>query len=472
MKKIIILFVVMVSIAITNFVHAQNLTGNWYGLLEIPGKKLRINFHIKATNTGFVTTMDSPDQGAQGVPTDKTTINGSELIIEASKLGMIYKATFVKEKDELQGSFTQGPGTLPLNLSRKELVSETKLTKRPQDPTDFPYKQEEVTFKNTNAGNELAGTLTLPSNGQVSKIVILISGSGPQDRNEEIQQFNHRPFLVWSDYLTRKGIAVLRYDDRGVGKSTGDFAKATTADFAEDVESAVDFIKSRPDLKSLKIGLMGHSEGGMIAPIVASKNPSVKFMVLLAGPGIPISDLMVRQVKDQMQLAGVSDKLITSTAALNKKIYTTAGDFKNLNDAEFKTKIDSALLKVFRNNNSEHDSEEVITQKVSNTSKQLDSPWFRYFISFNPQQYLSKVTCPVLAINGTLDMQVSSDENLKGIKESLAKAGNKNFEIFPILNLNHLLQLAKTGSVAEYSELEETVNPQALEKVTHWIEKI
>lgn len=461
----------MIAVCISNFLAAQDLTGSWYGILDLPGNKLRINFHIKATGQDFTTTMDSPDQGAKGIPMDKTTVRGSEVLIETAKMGMTYKATFDPASNELKGSFTQGPGSIPLNLSRKEKSNEKAVLKRPQDPASFPYQQEEVTFKNKRSGNELAGTLTLPKDGKVSKIVILISGSGPQDRNEEVAQFNHRPFLVWSDYLTKKGIGVLRYDDRGVGKSTGTFATATSADFADDAEAAVEFIQSRQELKGLKIGLIGHSEGGMIAPMVASRNPAVKFIVLLAGPGIPISELMVEQNRDQMKLAGVSDSVIAATSTTNRRLYQAVVNLKGLNEQDFKTKLEAVLFKELRNNNTEHASEAVIAQQVNSNVKQFDAPWFKYFLAFNPQTYLSKVKCPLLAINGTLDMQVSSESNLKGIKESMIKAGNKNFEIFPIKNLNHLLQLAKTGSLAEYAQLEETVNPQALDKVAVWIAK-
>lgn len=468
MKKMIML---IIAVGISNFLYAQDLTGTWYGLLEIPGNKLRINFHIKAIDGGFSTTMDSPDQGANGIPIDKTTIQGNELTIEANKIGMVYKATFNPASNELKGSFTQGPGSLPLNLSRKEQSNEKKVLKRPQDPLTFPYQQEEVTFKNKQAGNELAGTLTMPKEGKVSKIVILISGSGAQDRNEEVAQFNHRPFLVWSDYLTKEGIAVLRYDDRGVGKSTGNFATATSADFATDVEAAIAFIQSRQELKGLKIGLVGHSEGGMIAPMVASRNPAVNFIVLLAGPGIPIAELMVEQNRDQMKLSGVSDSAITANSATNRRLYQAVINMKALNEQDFKSKMEPVLRKEFLAHTNEQVSEAVIAQQINANVKQLSAPWFRYFLAFNPQVYLAKVKCPVLAINGTLDMQVSSDSNLKGIKESLIKAGNKNFEIVPFKNLNHLLQLAKTGSLAEYAQIEETVNQQALEKVAFWIEK-
>ena len=212
---------------------------------------------------------------------------------------------------------------------------------RPQDPISFPYKQEEVLISNTKSSVQLAGTLTIPSNGKVSKIVILITGSGPQNRNEEV--LNHRPFLVWSDWLTRHGIAVLRYDDRGVGKSTGEFSTATTFDFADDVEAAISFIRSRRDLNKLSIGLMGHSEGGLIAPMIASRNKNVKFIVLLAGPCTSIYQLGLQQSADMSRVAGVSEAVITQNLALNKKFFDLTLQDSSLSTRQLKNNIDTLL---------------------------------------------------------------------------------------------------------------------------------
>jgi pimeloyl-ACP methyl ester carboxylesterase len=459
---------------LSNLLYAQDLTGSWSGVLQVPGTALHIVFNVSAASSGFTSTMDSPDQGARGIPTSTTNISGNDITIEAQNLGISYKGNFLPDSNIIKGIFKQGPANLPLTLSKgsEHKATVVKLAKRPQDPVNFPYKQEEVSFQNVKAGNQLSGTLTMPSSGKVSKIVVLISGSGPQNRDEEVLQFNHRPFLVWSDWLTRNGIAVLRYDDRGVGKSTGHQANATTADFADDAESAITYISQRPDLKGLAIGFLGHSEGGMIAPIVAVRNPLVKFMVLLAGPGVPISELMVKQNSEQMRLAGASDSIIVSTSATNRKIFTAVGNCKTLSAEDFKVKMDTVLFSIFRGDKMGNPSAENIAQLVSQEFKALNTPWFRYFIAFNPADYLTKVKCPVLAINGTLDMQVNSDANLNGIKTSLLKAGNKKFEIVPIPGLNHLLQKATTGSLSEYAEISETVNPIALEKVSNWINKL
>lgn len=346
------------------------------------------------------------------------------------------------------------------------------MPKRPQDPTSYPYKQEEVTFVNSKAGDKLAGTLTMPLVGTASKIVVLITGSGPQNRNEEDKQINHRPFLILSDWLTRNGIAVLRYDDRGVGKSTGVFATATTADFADDADAAINYIQGRSDLSKLSIGLIGHSEGGVIAPMVASRNNAVKFICLLAGPGVPIHQLMLQQTKDRLRLQGVSPNDIKTAVSANERAFQFLQDNARLNTVELKVKMDTTLFNDVRKFPKSLLRGMTVDDFIKFGSAQLSSPWVRYFWSVNPAEYLTKVKCPVLAINGTLDMTVLYTDNLAAIKSALQKAGNKNHQEIALRGLNHLFQAAKTGAGSEYSQIAETINPQALETVSTWINKL
>lgn len=466
MKKCLITFVFILAVT-TSF--AQSIAGDWYGTLNVNGASLHLVFHIVKTADKYTTTWDSPDQGAKGLGTTATTVNGNQLAIDASAFNIKYTGTFVPDSNKIKGSFTQGAAILPLVLStNKNSAIATKPAARPQDPKDFPYKQEEVTFINPKAGDRLAGTLTIPANGKISKVVILITGSGPQNRNEEL--FNHRPFLVWSDWLTRRGVAVLRYDDRGIAKSTGDFTGATTADFADDAEAAVNYLRSRTDLKNAAIGLMGHSEGGIIAPMVASRNKAVKFVVLLAGPGISSEQLMQKQSADQMQLLGAPEKAITQALASNDKIYKLIKQNQNLPTAEFKVKADTLLYQIARAFSPGTMGNQTADEFVKAKSASIVSPWFRYFMTLNPDDYLKKVTCPLLAINGTLDKQVNSTANLAGIKASMEKSGNKHYQVVPLTDLNHLLQKATTGSLAEYGQIEETIDPIALKTVSDWIE--
>ncbi|WP_374950034.1 alpha/beta hydrolase family protein [Mucilaginibacter sp.] len=471
MKRILSL---LTFLMMTSALSAQRIEGTWYGTLQLPGgNHLAVVFHINKSGTVYLATMDSPDQGANGLPIDATTIDRDQIKMEAAKFQIKYTGTYLPDSNMIKGIFTQGPGNLPLNLYPNKPVSAvTKAQVRPQDPKSFAYRREEVSFINMKAGNRLAGTLTLPATGKASRIVVLISGSGPQNRDEEIRQFNHRPFLVWSDWLTRHGIAVLRYDDRGVGASTGAFAAATSADFADDAGAAVNFIKSRADLKNMSVGLMGHSEGGMIAPMLAARDTRVKFIVLLAGPGVPITELMLQQSADQMRLSGAPDAAIARSSATNKKLYEFMAGHQSLSNNELQMNLDTLLHKQLRNYPAEDLQGQTIDAISQQTLAQLCKPWFRYFIAFKPADYLTKVKCPVLALNGTLDMQVSCSPNLAAIKASLQKAGNKSVQVIPLDNLNHLFQQAKTGNISEYAEISETINPLALEKVTGWINRL
>ena len=465
MKKIISTFTIML---LAVCLQAQTITGDWYGTMPVRGKQIRVVFHISKTGDIYKTTMDSPDQNAIGLPTDNTTVTGNQLTIAAPSLGINYTGNYLPDSNKINGKLSQGPNSTPLILTTTEIkVTKAAPVPRPQDPKDSPYKQEEVVFTNPKDGNTLAGTLTMPADGKASKIVILITGSGPQNRNEEIEQFNHRPFLVWSDWLTRNGIAVLRYDDRGIGASGGVFATSTSADFADDAEAAVSYIQSRPDLKNLAIGLMGHSEGGMIAPMIASHNSAVKFIILLAGPGVPISQLMVEQTEDQLRLGGAPDSAIAQSAALQKKVFAVMNDNKEIPAAELKTKIKTML----NDELGKFPAEALGGRSADDMAQEATTPWLRYFITFDPAVYLTHIKCPVLAMNGTLDMQVRSTDNLKAIKECARKAGNKNVQIVSLDGLNHLFQKAKTGAAPEYGQITETVNPVALNTVTEWLNK-
>lgn len=453
-----------------NLTYAQVITGTWNGELDVNGTSLRIVFHVEKNGDTYKTLMDSPDQGAKDIPTDKTTFDGETLSVEAAQLGMSFSGKLSEENTQLIGEFKQGPATFPLTFKRE--VPEKKVMLRPQDPREFPYRVEEVTFENTSAKVTLAGTLTLPKEGTPKSVVVLISGSGAQNRDEEVIGINHRPFLVLSDYLTRNGIGVLRYDERGVAASTGDFSTATTADFAADTEAAVYYLSQRADLKGASIGLIGHSEGGLIAPMVASKNKAIDFIVLLAAPAIPIPELLILQSK----LISEAEKVPTNIMEANHKILKEAYAFLVENPNLPKEDAQTGLVKIFRAG-LKHFPESVqasITDKdtfVETEAKGLLGPWFRYFIAFNPATYLEQVTCPVLALNGTLDLQVPADENLNAIEQNLSKAGNQQFVIKRMEQLNHLFQKATTGAPSEYKMIEETFNEAAMEAIALWVQK-
>lgn len=467
------IYATIALIFLSSILFAQEPVGTWYGTLNIQGTQLPLVFHVTKTGNEYNTTMDSPQQGSKNMPSSKTTFNNKILTVEASNIGMKYTGTYMPDSNKINGTFEQGTLRTKLVLSNKPAnIVIVKAKPRSQDPKDFPYKQEEISFINPAGGDNLAGTLTLPANGKASKIVVLISGSGPQNRNEELTPYNHRPFLVLSDDLTRQGIAVLRYDDRGIGKSTGNFSKATTADFADDAEAAVKYILSRPDLKNMAIGLIGHSEGGMIAPMVASRNSNVKFIVLMAGPGVPIAELYARQIEDAMKLAGVPADEAAKKTAINVKVFAAMKEGKDLPLPQAETLIELALRKEFDLLPIDELDAAAKTAIVQQTINNYKAPWFRYFIAFDPAVYLAKVKCPVLALNGSLDFQVNCTANLEGIKAALGKAGNKKFEIVPMDGLNHLFQKANTGAETEYGSIEETLNPAVLQKISTWVKGI
>lgn len=454
MKKTITLLLIV----FTPFtMYGQDITGQWNGVLKTQGIQLRVVFHISKTDTGYSSIMDSPDQGVKGFTVSITTFENSKLILKSTLARFEYNGDL---KDTMiVGTFKQNGISFPLNLSRsqKESIQNT-FAKRPQEPIKpYSYYLEDVIFKNNKTNITLAGTLTLPKKEGIYPAVILITGSGPQNRDEEI--FGHKPFLVISDYLTRNGIAVLRYDDRGVAKSTGDFKTATTFDFASDVESAISYLKTRKEINVKKIGLIGHSEGGIIAPMVAAKYKDIDFIVLLAGSGLQGNKLLLLQ-KEKIERAMHIDE---QTIDKGQKIFNGAYNIvlHSAVDSNLKNEIATYFRKSFGSGTTE--------EQINAITNQIVNPWMINFIKFNPVATLEKVKCPVLAIGGEKDLQVPAKENLNTIKIALEKGGNKNIttKIFP--NLNHLFQDCKTGLPNEYSEIEETFSPAALNEITKWI---
>jgi fermentation-respiration switch protein FrsA (DUF1100 family) len=433
----------------------SDIDGAWIGTLEVgAGIKLRVVFHIVNTESGLVTTMDSPDQGMNGLPTTKTTRDGTKLKIDVQKISGAFEGTIDTETNSIVGTWTQG-AEMPLVLHRLKDQSELEL-RRPQNPAKpYPYHDEDVSYENKLQNVTLAATLTIPAGKAPFPAVILITGSGPQDRDESL--LGHKPFLVLSDFLTRHGIAVLRADDRGTGKSTGDFATATTADFATDTEAGIAYLKTRAEIAPHKIGLIGHSEGGIIAPMIAARNPDVAFIVMMAGSGVPGDEILVAQVQAIAESSGKTHEEAVKTAAKQREILALVKSEKDpaVLEKELKEKL----------------SGEGLEAQAGIEIKALTSPWFRYFMAYDPATALRKVTCPVLAINGEKDMQVPPKQNLPAIRKALEQAGNKHFEVDELPGLNHLFQTAKTGSPAEYASIEETISPVALDKMSSWILK-
>ena len=438
--------------------------GDWAGTLDA-GMKLRLVVHLINTGGMWSGTMDSLDQGANGIPFSTVTVDGNKLHFEVKSINGSYDGTLGADGKTITGTWTQSLNALALNLIRGD-ASSLPGPKRPQEPKPpFPYRSEDVSVTGP-GGITLAGTFTAPNGSGPFAAVLLITGSGAQDRNEELM--GHKPFLVLSDYLTRNGIAVLRLDDRGFGKSTGGGASATTEDFAQDAESAVAYLKTRKDVDAKKIGLVGHSEGGIIAPIVAARDKDVAYIVMMAGVGVSMEDLIVRQLSDLARAGGASDAVINDTAvAVHRmcRIALSTTD-KQAGSAQLNAVADSLAAQIAA---SSPTSAAVAKQQAHGISTMIGSPWFRYVLTLKPDETLRQVKQPVLAINGSLDLQVNAKQNLPAIDKALRAGGNKDVTVDELPGLNHLFQTAATGAPVEYSAIEETMSPVALQKISDWI---
>jgi len=434
---------------------ASDIDGDWLGTLDAGMGKLRLLLHIANSEDGLNATMDSLDQNANGIPVSSITRTNTSLKFEMKAIGGAYDGSISQDLSTFTGTWTQMGKSLPLTFKRVKNASELEL-RRPQNPVKpYPYHEEDVAYSNPAAKIQLAATLTIPSGKGPFPAVLLMAGSGPHDRDESIM--GHKPFLVLADYLTRKGIVVLRADKRGVGKSGGDYGQAVMADFASDAGAGVAYLKTRQEVDPHKIGLVGHSEGGIEAPMVAMSDPDVAFVVMMAGPGVPGEQLLAAQLVLIERAAGKSDAEIEKDASIQRDVLATIKKDKN------STELEKDLRLVM--------ARKVPEAQIGMQVKVVSSPWFRDLLEYDPAVTLTKLRCPVLAINGERDLQVPPEQNLPPIRKALEAAGNKNSEVAELPGLNHLFQTAQTGAISEYSEIEETISPSALEKVASWILK-
>ena len=469
MRKLIVstTFFIFIFSALNAQTIPSEIEGKWMGKLNV-GIELRLVFNFEISGDTIYTTIDSPDQGVNGIPTEKTTFNNDEIEISIPLIKGSFSGKYIKDSVIINGVWKQSGGALPIKLLKVDAVEPIK---RPQNPIKpYPYKEEEVVFKNKSADSVfLAGTLTIPEGEGPFKAVILVSGSGPQNRDEFI--LGHSPFLVLSDRLTRKGVIVLRYDDRGIGSSTGDFNAATTMDFATDADAAVKYLKSRKDLNISEIGIAGHSEGGLIAPITASKNKNVDFIVMLAGPGIPGDSILNLQGDLIAKASGFTDSMIYYYSKIRHAIINVV---KEENDMQVITQKIITINKEFLRTTPQYilDAMQMSDKDTTSAVDFYANAWTKYFLSYDPRPTLEKLKIPVLALNGTSDLQVPYKENLNGIEVALKKSGSDNYKLMEMKGLNHLFQVSATGSPAEYSTLEETFNEEAMEIIANWINQL
>lgn len=436
-----------------NSVQSQGITGDWSGNLKVSGMELPLIFHINETDSGLSATMDSPMQGAFGLRVTETSFEDSILRLVVQNAGITYEGTYNEAEKNIKGSFQQANMNLPLVLTRHKEESPA----RPQEPTTpFPYYTEEVSFKNKMDNINLFGTLSLPKETGNFPAVILISGSGPQNRDSEI--FGHKPFLVLSNYLTRNGIAVLRFDERGVGASEGNFDKATSEDFAKDVQAALMYLNSRDEIVQNRIGLIGHSEGGMIAPMVANNTSDVSFIVLLAGQGLAGDTNLLLQKKIFEQRSGFDSITIAQSQNIFKKAYAIIG---NLEGEEMRSTLRNHFGKEFGDSYTEN--------QLNSLVHGLTTPWMQFYLTYDPSPILDNLNIPILALYGENDFQVPPKENSEVIAQSFKNAGNQRGKILVMEGLNHLFQESETGLTGEYAQIEQTISPKVLEVVAQWI---
>ena len=469
-------FVALLIVAIATILAAPATAGSgatqseevrWRGALA--GIEFIVTFTPAEDGSGHTATIDIPAQGLSGGLLTDVLYNNTEIAFTlpiAPPNGATWRATREASATTAEGELEQGANVVPFIM---ELVptGEDVGPDRPQTPEPpFPYNEREVIYTNDAEDTRLAGTLTVPPGSGPFPAALLISGSGAQNRDAEI--LGHKSFLVIADHLTRNGIAVLRVDDRGVGGSTGDMLVATTEDFASDVLAGVRFLAVQPEIDAGRIGLIGHSEGGIVAPMVAAASDDVAFIVLLAGSAIPGRELMVMQLAAVQRSIGRPQDNVEHQIEVQRRLLELAGEGADLPAL---TDVVAELTRIQISNvpEGQRPSTEELEPAIEAEARQLTAPWWRFFLTYDPRTALRQVRCPVLAINGSLDTQVPPGPNLGAIRNALAEAGNDDVTVEELDGLNHLFQTAATGSPAEYAQIEETFAPAVLDLITSWV---
>ncbi len=427
--------------------------GAWSGQLELAGTTLRIVFHLQLDEQNRLSaTLDSPDQGARGIGMGEVTFQSDSLTIQAPVIMGKYEGVMTSDST-LEGTWSQAGQKFPLNLQRQD---QPEVLNRPQEPQPpYPYAEEEVTFENEEQRFTLGGTLTLPQGSGPFPAVVLVSGSGSQNRDEEI--FGHKPFKVIADDLSRKGIAVLRYDDRGVGASGGSAAGATSADNATDARAAIGYLKSREGIDTTRLGIIGHSEGGLIALMIASDMKDLACIVLLAGPAVPGKTILLDQSEHISRLSGIPEPVIRQNREIMDRVYGWMESQESF----------SAWTDSLKSN-----LEPFVADRILNAIQEPSYAWMRYFVMSDPATYFGSIQCPVLALNGEKDSQVMAEKNIPAIREGLEKAGNNQVTARVLPGLNHLFQPCDTGLPAEYGKIEWTFDQDALDLIASWLLKV
>jgi len=438
----------------------------WQGTMEAGARSFEFQFRVLETkDKKRQVELDSFSEGIGGLHVNPT-FNDDGVTFEVTLTKAKFEGKYNEDKTRIDGHWLQSGGKFPLILKKVPLADtrSVKPPKRPQTPKKpLSYNTEEVTFENTDAKITLSGTLTTPRKKGPHAAVVLISGSGPQDRDETVME--HKPFLVLADRLTNAGIAVLRYDERGVGESTGNYAGANSEDLSRDVDAAVNYLKTRPEIDAARIGLIGHSEGGYIAPMIAARRDDVGFIVMLAGPGVPGDQIIMNQAEKIGKASGSSE----SDLVLNRRIQEVLfGAIRSAKGNDVETTIVKKIDEFVATLSAEEQENDIVTQSKAAISTMTD-PWFLFFLTYDPRPALREVKCPVLVLNGARDLQVDPQLNLPEIRKALKAGGNTQIEIHELPDLNHLFQTSRTGLPSEYRQIEETFSPVALDIISKWI---
>jgi pimeloyl-ACP methyl ester carboxylesterase len=433
--------------------------GTWQGAIETGNMRMRLQLHVSHDDQGkLIAAIDSLDQSIQGIPASQVTEYKNELKLELPAFRAQYLGTVSATRDVLNGTWSQNGNIEKLDFQRSERVLDLR---RPQTPVKpYPYKAEDVSIASANGKITLAASLTLPQGAGPFPAALLVGGSSPNDRDESIS--GHKPFLVLADLLTRKGIAVLRYDKRGSAQSTGNFATGDMSDFAQDVESAFIYLKSRKEIDPNRIGIIGHSEGGILAAMLTTSQSDVNWLVLLATPATTGELTLLRQSELIARAGGMPEAQITQSLDFDRRVYDAV---RAEHDSAALAKKLQALVQ------QSGLSESMPPAALQAQIKTMTTPWFRQFLDFDPKPLLEKVQCPVLALSGDRDLQVDAAENVPLLRTAFETAKNKDFTVIEVEGVNHLFQTAQSGSPALYGAIEETIAPEVLTELGNWVAK-
>ena len=445
----------------------SDIDTSWNGAIDIMGTELGIIVKFRTDAGKLSASIDIPEQGAKDIELEKVSFSNPKIHFELASPGGTAVFDGLYYGDSIGGTFMQAGLAGRFQLTRGENLK----IPEPENTDDLPFYNEEITFNND--GNTFAGTLTLPKGEGKYPAIVLITGSGAQNRNEEIYGF--KIFKIIAEYLAARDIAVLRYDDRGVGGSKGKTVnESTTDDFAGDVAAAVEFLKTREEVNHGKIGLMGHSEGGIVAPLAFGKTEGIRFMILMAGTGVKGIDIIKEQSRLIMKAENATDEEIEGYIMIMDKIYETLqkeGNIKEL-ESQLEKNVEDSFEKMTKEEKAAiKDKDAYIKETVQSTIAQFSTNWMKFFLNYDPVPALQKVTCPVLVLFGGKDLQVPPAQNRKYIEDALRSGGNNDFEVVVFPGANHLFQEAGTGSPNEYPQLPKEFIPGFLEKINEWLDQ-